>query len=105
MSRPRIFLPWFENLNRAYQVALIALSFLAFFGTVITAGWTFWVTVMDYRIGLRVDPVADMVEYSLKASGQWDGYLQHRAEEERDRKVREPAQVSAGARPFWIFTN
>lgn len=103
------FMPWFEDLNRVYQIVVIALFFLGVLGTALTAGWSFWTAMLDARIRRHVDPVADMVEFSLKASGQWDAYLEEKAHQERDRRAREARQARPNADsldfPAGIHTN
>jgi hypothetical protein len=103
MSVRKPIINWFENLNRAYQVAFIVLFFLGLSGSLLTAGWTFWVAVMDFRIARRVDPLVDMLEFSMKQSGHWDPYIEEKEKRDRDRKIRDPLQVSVDKRPWLKF--
>ena len=85
------FMPWFDNLNKAYQL-LVVLGGLAgmLSGMLSIAVWV-CVLAIDYRVDRRFKPLAMMLEFQFEKFG-----LEGEFEEFKARKEKQERAFSSG---------
>jgi hypothetical protein len=96
---------WFERLNRLYQVVVIMVFGLGLLGTFMGAAAAVSVRILDAMVSAQVQPVRDMVEFELNASGRWSDYLRFQEQKERERKAFESRRAAGLPTEIWKRSN
>lgn len=99
--KARVFMPWFEKLNKAYQILMVVGGLFGILGTCLGVAGAITVRVMDARIRYQVEPIREMSEYALRASGLWEGFIKDQEEKERDRKAMEGRRAARQGLEPW----
>ena len=98
--RKRHFASWVAGLKLIHPILLTSAGILAIVSAGMATAGGISVKVIRSIVREENEPIRDMAEYNLKASGHWDEYIREREKAERDRKVID-SRRAAGPYPIY----
>lgn len=80
-------MPWFENLNKAYQLAVIVGFACTIIASMLSTAVAVSIFAIDYRVDKRLRPLAMMMEFQFEKFGLDTEFEEYKARREKQEKT------------------